>query len=309
MTLQQMEYIVAVDKYRQFVKAAESCNVTQSTLSAMILKLEEELDVQIFDRKAHPLVPTPVGEKVISQAKIVLSNAEHLKEMIMSEQQQESGELSLGVIPTVSPYIIPGLFRMLRSKYPNVTLRASESMTSTLIRKLMSAEIDVALMSTPLEHEDLLEIPLYYEKFLAYISPNEEAILAKPEICIDDIPTERLWVLQDGHCLRNQVMNICKHNSGYASMYEAGSIDTLVRIVDINGGYTIIPELHVALLSDSQKKRVRRIVSPEPVREISLVIRQDYIRERMLNILSECIQSIIPAPMIDSRLKKFAIKL
>lgn len=308
MTLQQLEYIVAVEKYRHFVKAAEVCGVTQPTLSSMIQKLEAELDLQIFDRNSHPVSPTTSGTNIIQQAKVILYHVSQLKEMVLSEKQMESGELRLGIIPTVAPYIIPGLFRVVHAKHPGVTLRVLEARTSVLEEKLERAEIDMALLSTPLKNDNLLEIPIYYEKFMAYVSP-EDRLFKNDTIEMKILPTEDLWVLQEGHCLRNQVLSFCGCQSKNASVYETGSIATLVRIVDENGGYTVIPELHVALLSPEQKKCIRNIVEPEPVREISLVVRNDYVRERLLNIMAASIREIIPERMIDARLKKFAIKL
>lgn len=308
MTLQQMEYLVAVDQYRHFVRAAQACGVTQSTLSSLILKLEQELDVQLFDRSAHPVIPTPAGELVIRQAKVLLFNASQLKEMVRSEREQEQGEVKMAVIPTVAPYTLPKLFKFIHQEHPGVTLRVSEARTATIIGQLERAELDMALLATPLNQDSLLEIPVYYEKFVAYVSPTEP-LFAHTEVDAHHLPMDHLWVLQEGHCLRNQVLNICEHASGYASIYEAGSIDTLVKIVDENGGYTIIPELHVDLLSPDQMSRVRKIVDPEPVREISLVVRQDYVRERLLNIIAHCIRHIIPEHMVDTRLKKFAIRL
>jgi LysR family hydrogen peroxide-inducible transcriptional activator len=308
MTLQQMEYIVAVDKYRHFVKASEACNVTQSTLSSMIQKLEQELDVQIFDRNAHPVCPTVSGKQIIKQAKVLLFNAAQLKEMVLSEREQEIGEVKMGIIPTVAPYILPKFFKCLHSNHPNVKVRVSEARTSVLVERLEKAELDMLLLATPLNNPELLEVPIYYEKFVAYISPSEP-LFEKKEIETHHIPLDHLWVLQEGHCLRNQVMNICGHKSGYSAIYEAGSIDTLVKIVDENGGFTIVPELHVELLRPEQQTRIRKIVNPEPVREISLVVRRDYVRERLLNIIADCIRHIIPEHMIDARLKKYAIKL
>lgn len=308
MTLQQMEYIVAVDQYRHFVRAAEACGVTQSTLSSMIQKLETELDLRIFDRNTHPIRPTREGERIIAQAKVVLYNASQIKEMVLSERQQTGGEIKMGIIPTVAPYILPEFFKSIHSRYPAVTLRVSEMRTSVIIQYMERAEIDMALLATPLQQENLLEIPIYYEKFVAYISPDEP-LYRQSEIETQHLPSEHLWVLQEGHCLRNQVMNICEHKSGYSDIYEAGSIDTLVKIVDKNGGYTVIPELHVALLSPEQQSHIRKIVNPEPVREISLVVRNDFVRERLLNIVAECVRNIIPEYMVDSRLKRFAIRL
>lgn len=307
MTLQQLEYVLALDKTRHFVRAAEMCGVTQPTLSAMIQKLEDELDCRIFDRSSHPIVPTPVGEIVIKKAQTVLHSVNLLKESIASIKGSLSGSFTVAMIPTVAPYLLPGFIAAFQHDYPEVSLRVTEMRTESIIRNLQSAEIDMAILATPLNDPNLLEVPLYYEKFEAYISPKEE-LFEKQEVATDEMSDDRLWVLEEGHCLRNQVFNFCK-NRKHASTYEAGSIDTLVKIVDINGGYTVIPELHVELLSDVQKLNVRQIVKPEATREISLVIRHDYVREGLMNAVANTVKQIIPQHMLDARLKKFSIKL
>ncbi len=308
MTLQQMEYVVALDEHRHFVRAAEACGVSQSTLSTLLKKLEEELDTVIFDRCAHPLKPTEAGEKIISQARVVLYNTRQLREITLSERQLSSGETRIAVIPTVSPYIIPKLFKRLREDSPLVVPRVFEMQTSEILDRLSRAELDMAIMATPLQRDNLLEVPLYYERLVAYVSPDEKLSLMK-EIPSTNLPSEHLWVLKDGNCLRNQVFNLCGRISDYKAIFEAGSIDTLVKIVDENGGYTVIPELHVDLLCDEKRRNIRPLVDPEPVREISLVIRNDYVREKMLNEIASAVKKIIPDYMIDSSLKRFAIKL
>jgi LysR family hydrogen peroxide-inducible transcriptional activator len=307
MTLQQLEYIVALDQTRHFVKAAERCNVTQPTLSAMIRKLEEELGVVIFNRSSYPVLPTPAGLPVIERARVILFHARQLVEEVAAQKTSLSGSLSVALIPTVAPYLLPGFMSAFRRNYPDISLKVTEMRTSTILQELHNATIDMAILSTPLNDPGLLEVPLYYEKFIAYIAPSEP-FYPLAEVSIHELPPENLWVLEEGHCLRNQVLNICE-NRTHTSVYEAGSIDTLVKIVDMNGGYTIIPELHINLLSEQQQKNLRKIVRPEATREISLVIRHDYIREGMMNTVADCIRQIIPAPMIDSRLKLFAIRL
>ena len=308
MNLQQIEYIVALDTHRHFVKAAQSCGVSQPTLSTLINKLEEELDTIIFDRSAHPIRPTAIGEQIINQARVVLYNISQLKELSLSEREQNSGKLRLGVIPTVAPYILPGLFQEMHSTQPQIELQVSEQQTHIIIEQIRKAELDMAILATPLGHDDILEIPLYYEKFLAYISP-EEPIYKEEEIIASQMPTKHLWVLKEGHCMRNQIFNFCEGQSDYNGFYEAGSITTLVNIVDTNGGYTIIPELHRNLLHREQQNNVREFVQPAPVREISLIIRRDYVRQRMINSLVDAVKNVIPDSMIDARLKKFAVKL
>jgi len=307
MTLQQLEYILALDKTRHFVRAAEMCGVTQPTLSAMIQKLEDELDCRIFDRSSHPIVPTEIGVAVIQQAQVVLFNVNQLKENVLVQRGTVAGNLSLAIIPTVAPYLLPGIISLFRSDYPEISLKVSEMRTETIIEKLHTAEIDMAILSTPLEDPKILEVPLYYEKFIAYIAP-EEPMYAQEEVSTNEMPLDHLWVLEEGHCLRNQVFNFCE-NKTHTSTYEAGSIDTLVKIVDRNGGYTVIPELHVDLLNETQKQNLRKIVRPEATREIALVIRHDYVREGMMNAVANTVKKIIPQHMLDARLKKFAIKL
>lgn len=344
LSLTALRYIVAVDTHRNFVRAAEACGVTQPTLSAGIRSIETALDVSIFDRGAHPVRPTALGEKIIAQARVTLHNASMLHELVAAEKGDEGGEASMGIIPTIAPYILPGLFQRMHSDHPGVHLRISEMRTKFIIEKLLSAEIDMAILATPLEQKGLLEIPLYYEKFAAYISPADE-LYALSEIPADSLASDRLWILEEGHCLRSQVFNFCHSHRRTHTEYQAGSIDTLVRIVDTNGGYTVIPELHTAFLSEEQRRNLRPIVrrtdaasaastpsvagtslaAPQsdipgqsivpdcptciPVREVSLVIREDYVRERLLNVIAGCIKHIVPEEMLDSRLKRFAIKL
>src|ERR1035437_666034 len=308
MTLQQLEYILALDKTRHFVRAAVICGVTQPTLSAMIQKLEDELDCKIFDRSRQPIEPTEIGKQIIGQAQVIIYQANQLKESIKTEKNSLSGVLNLAIIPTIAPYLLPRFIASFRSMYPDIQLKVSEMHTDTIIRKLNIAEIDMAILSTPLDDPHILEVPLYYEKFIAYISPKEP-IYERSELSATDMPLDRLWVLEEGHCLRNQVFNFCNEKPQHNSTYEAGSIDTLVKIVDVNGGYTVIPELHIELLTEKQKLNLREIVNPEATREISVVIRHDFVREGILNAVAECVKQIIPAHMLDARLKKFAIRI
>ncbi len=308
MTLQQLEYILALDQTRHFVRAAEKCGVTQPTLSAMIQKLEDELDCKIFDRSQHPLIPTEIGKQIIQQAQVILFNVNQLKENIITEKGALAGSLSLAMIPTVAPYLLPDFISNFKHDYTEIDLKVSEMQTSTIIEKLHSAEIDMAILSTPLNDPKILEVPLYYEKFIAYISP-EETIFSSNNLISHDLPLDNLWMLEEGHCLRSQVFNFCDSKKFNSSMYEAGSIDTLIKIVDRNGGYTVIPELHLQLLNESQQKNIRELIDPEVNREISLIIRHDYVKEGLMNAVADTIKKIIPQHMLDARLKKFAIRL
>jgi LysR family hydrogen peroxide-inducible transcriptional activator len=308
MTLQQLEYVLALDKTRHFVRAAESCGVTQPTLSAMVQKLEDEMDCKIFDRSLQPIEPTEIGKEIIRKAHKIVYLVNQLKESVQTEKKSLSGSLHLAIIPTIAPYLLPQFIASFKNLYPDIVLKVSELHTDTIVEKLRIAEIDMAILSTPLENPKILEVPLYYEKFVAYISPKEPIYELK-ELSATDMPLDKLWVLEEGHCLRNQVFNFCNEKPQHNSTYEAGSIDTLVKIVDVNGGYTVIPELHIELLNEKQKLNLREIVNPEATREISVVIRHDFVREGILNAVAECVKQIIPPHMLDARLKKFAIRI
>ncbi len=309
MTFQQLEYIVALSKTKHFVHAAEMCGVTQPTLSMMIQKLEDELDVKIFDRTRHPIEITDVGRKIIEQAQTTLCQMNRINEIVSAEKGDISGNINIGIIPTVAPYLLPKFFSEINENYPELSFKITEMRTETIERMLLMGEIDMAILSTPLHNSNILEIPLYYEKFVAYVS-SDEAIYSEIELVSNQLPLEHLWVLEEGHCLRNQVFTFCDSNNNKAFYtYEAGSIETLIKIVDENGGYTVIPELHIDFLNEKQKRNLRNLVNPVPVREISLVIQHNFIREGQLNAVADIVKKIIPQHMLDTRLKKFAIKI
>jgi len=307
MTIQQLEYIVAVNKFRHFVTAAEHCGVTQPTLSSMIQKLESELDVSIFDRSKHPIQPTAIGIRLIEQAEVSLRELRKLKEMILNETESMAGTLKIGVIPTLAPYLVPEFIHLFKAKYEQVELIISEMRTASLIEALDKESIDMFIAATPLEQPDFYEIPLYYEKFLAYFSLDDP--FRDIPLSASNMPQNNLWVLQEGHCVRNQIFNFCQTTMNYNHSFEAGSIETLVRIVDKNGGYSVIPELHLSFLNEEQKKNVREITSPPAVREISIVIKKNFIKERLINAVANTIKEIMPENMLDERLKKFSIRL
>ncbi|MDD2192783.1 MAG: LysR substrate-binding domain-containing protein [Bacteroidales bacterium] len=308
MTLQQLQYIISLDNNKHFLNAAEECGVTQPTLSAMIQKLEDELDVKLFDRSHQPLTTTEIGKEIIAQAKIVLKHAEFIKEMIKNKRESLEGSLNLAIIPTIAPSLLPKFLIEFRKSYPKVDLQIQEMKTSDIVLNLNQSKIDMGILATPLEIDSLLEIPVYYEKFFAYISPKEE-IYKQEVLSANNMPLDNLWILQEGHCLREQVFNFCIEKRDSKPVYEAGSIDTLIKILDENGVYTVIPELHLQFLNDHQLKNIRNIEKPQGVREVSIVITNDFIRERLLNAVVDTVKSIVPDEMIDQRLKKFAIRL
>ncbi len=307
MTIQQLEYIVAVNKFRHFVSASEQCGVTQPTLSTMIARLESELGVIIFDRSKHPIEPTNMGLRLIEQAESALRELQKIKELVLSETESLTGVFKIGVIPTLASYLVPGFIHNFKENYNQLELSISEMRTATLIDALRKGTIDMFIAATPLEQADFYEIPLYYEKFVAYFA--EDNLNRNVPLSATNMPDKDLWVLGEGHCIRTQIFNFCQNTIAYNHAFEAGSIETLVKIVDKNGGYSVIPELHLPFLNENQKNNVRMIENPPAVREVSVVIKKDFIRERLINAVAETVKSIIPEHMLDARLKKFSIRL
>jgi LysR family hydrogen peroxide-inducible transcriptional activator len=300
MNFQQLEYIIAIDKYRHFVKAAEACFVTQATLSMMIKKLEEELEVKIFDRSKQPVVPTDIGEKIILQAKITLQHAQKIKELVNEEQDKISGSLRIGIIPTLAPYLLPLFLPSFLKNYPLVKVQISELTTEEIIQRLERNEIDAGILATPLENKMLIEKPLFYEQFVVYASSSEK-FMDKKYLLAEDIDVNRLWLLEEGHCLRSQVINLCELKNKEKEVHQldfvAASIETLKKIVEINNGITIIPILALADMTEKQKKNIRHFKSPAPVREIGLVTYRHFIKEKLLFSLENEILNAIPNEM------------
>lgn len=302
MTLQQLRYIIAIDDFRHFGKAADACGLTQSTLSIMIRKLEEELDVRLFDREAHPVQPTEIGRKIIDRAKVVLYNVEQIAEMTRSEKEILSGPLKIALISTVSPVLVPGLFKYFSEHFPSVSLQTEEMLTGTINDKLRKTEVDMGIVAGPLNDPDFLEIPLYHERFLAYVSPGNPAY-ALESITTECLFRQNVWIIKDG--LRQLAPEELKDNKfTYERFFEGGRVGILIQVVNDIGGLTIIPETHSRLILYSQQHCLRPIVDPVPSRTISLAIRSDYIHEARLNAVADAVRHIIPVDMQDGVLRK-----
>lgn len=308
MTLQQMEYIVALNKHRHFVLAAEACGVTQPTLSAMIQKLEEELQVKIFNRDRNNISPTSVGAKIIKQAQVALNEARRVKEVVADEAETMSGSVRIGVLPTIAPYVVPDFIYHFREAYPQVDLFVDEKASKSLLQDLRYGNLDMALTTTPIDMEGLLEVTVYVERFVAYFS--NLCSKAQELMFSGELPAEHMWILKEGHCAANGAQSFCKNKEKGNHIYEAGSIETLVRIVDRNGGYTVVPELHLNFLTEQQRQHTA-IIQNDPLakRFVSLVVREDFVRERMLNAVLEVLKQIIPQHMLQSRMNRLPIKL
>lgn len=299
MTITQLEYIVALANYGSFSEAAKHCFVTQPTLSMQIHKLEEEWDTMIFDRSAQPIVPTQEGAELIIRARQLLQQNEELKLFVKNRKGKIEGELSIGVIPTLAPYLLPLFLKNILKKYPDLQLRITEYTTEEIVQRLKDQRLDCALLATPLNELGITEDPLFYEPFVAYVS-DKSLMYKKNALKTTDINPDETWILHEGHCFRNQVLNLCKIKSAKKSNqlhYESGSIETLKRMVDSDSGMTIIPELAVKLFDTKSMNKVRYFQSPEPVREISLITHRYFIKQNLLEVLKEEIIKVIPEKM------------
>lgn len=305
MTLTQLEYMVAVDTYRHFVLAAEKCYVTQPTLSMQLQKLEEELGVKIFDRTKQPVIPTEIGTRIIAQARVVLREAGMISQLINDEKDIMTGELRIGIIPTLAPYLLPSLFKQMREKYPQLELVIKETITEEVIQELKNNRLDCGLVVTPLKDPSIREDVLFYEELFVYVS-RRNALYNKKYVLADDIDPDQLWLLEEGHCFRSQVLNLCElRKSGDLHFkYATGNIETLKRMVEKSNGLTILPELAVMEFNKTQKKLVKRLKEPSPAREVSLVTHRNHIKNKLIRTLREEIVAMVPKNMQQLRNKK-----
>ncbi|MFN3589219.1 MAG: LysR substrate-binding domain-containing protein [Spirosomataceae bacterium] len=298
MNIQQLEYILAVDKYRHFAKAAEACHVTQPTLSMMIQKLEEAYQLKIFDRSRHPVVPTEVGEKLLAQARIILNEVERFSEIVDRTKNEMEGELKVGILPTIAPYLLPLFLMNFQKKFPAIKLKLAEYVTSTMIEKLQRGELDAGIMILPEQHQSLFEVPLYNEPFVIYTPKkyDKQYLLAK------DIDPNELLLLEEGHCFRTQIIQFCELRRAQenAIEYTSGSLETLRHLADRHLGITILPALATWTLSASQQENIKRFAAPQPVRKVSIVTHRDFVKKRFITLLQQEIQDNLPKDFIDA---------
>lgn len=302
-TLTQLEYIVAVDIHRHFGRAAESCFVTQPTLSMQIKKLEEDMGVIIFDRSKQPLIPTDVGQRLIDQARVVLSESAELKNIIEDHRNEVSGLLRIGIIPTLAPYLLPRFIGHYKRTWPNIIIKVEELTTASIIELLHKDLIDVGILVTPLKENKIIEKPVFYEEMLIYANANHP-LHQKKEITPVDIATPDIWLLSDGHCFRDQVVNLCSYMSGAGGglpfQFEAGSLETLMNIVNVEGGITLIPELAKYTLSETRQKNLISFTNITPLREVSLVYSRHFAKHKLINLLWREVKDTLPPELLSA---------
>ncbi|EJF54993.1 transcriptional regulator [Saprospira grandis DSM 2844] len=295
MNLQQLEYILALEEHRHFVKAAEACFVTQSTLSMMVKKLEEELGAPIFDRKQKPLAPTPLGQKVLRKARLVLQQAGQLKAMVDWEQNQLGGRFRLGIIPTLAPYLLPLFLPSFLAACPDLQLDLREMQTQEMERAMLAGDLDIGILALPFGHPTLVQESLFYEDFLLY---GDDFEMEKNYFLTEELDLSQLWLLEEGHCLRQQLVDFCalQLQTGESRQlnYLAGSLESLRMLVDYQGGFTILPRLAGQALPPKQQASLRSFAAPQPYREIGLLRPANFERQALLDLLKEQIWSHLP---------------
>ncbi len=298
MTLQQLEYIVALDRYGNFAKAAFACDVTQPTLSAMIQKLEAELGVKLFDRRRQPVVATRDGQPVIAQAREVLRQAQRLQQIVDEETETLHGTFVIGVLPTIAPYLIPHFFPQLMNEHPEMDVRIVEMKTAQVKQALNEGEIDAGIVARIDGLDDYDCHQLYSERFMAYVAQGDP-LAAKERIKTTDLAGAYLWMLDEGHCFRDQLVKFCSLKAAAHSKkaYSLGSIETFMRIVENGKGVTFIPELALAQLNERQRSLVHRFVMPEPRRDIVMITMPHFLRHKLLQLIIDRISRCV-APLL-----------
>jgi len=301
MTLTQLSYLIAVDNHRHFARAAESCFVTQPTLSMQIQKLEDELGVLLFDRSKHPVRPTSIGEKLIQQARTILNEAERMQQILQESKNVLEGPFKLGIIPTVTSSIVPRFLRQFNKKFPKIQLQIIELTTEMILERLQKDDLDAAILATPLDERSIIEKPLYYEPFMAYIPADhklgKESFITNSEIDIDDV-----LLLNEGHCFRNSVLNLCNSSPSLSAKnvdLASGNFDTLVKLSKKGYGMTLLPYLYALDLAAEEQAFVKPIADPKPTREISLVYTRAELKIKVIEELAQIIKNSVPEKLLD----------
>lgn len=309
MNLQQFQYILAVAEHKHFELAAEKCFISQSTLSTMISKFEEEIGVKLFDRKKKPVHVTAEGAIIIDKLKEVNTQIGQLKELVKEIKGEIKGRLSISVIPTVSPYLLPLFLHDFARKHPLLKLEVREQTTEEIIRQLKSRDLDIGIVSTPLSDAMLVETELYREPFVLY----DKQVTSKKRVSVKNIDTSNLWLLEEGHCMRTQALQICNMKKSQPSRidnidFKAGSIDSLIRFVNANEASTLLPYLSTIHLPTRDAKHIRSFITPVPVRTIGLVVHRHFVKNKVLELLKNEIEEKIKTVLPKSMMKGEAVR-
>ncbi len=295
MTITQLKYLLAVAEYKNFTAASKHCFVTQPTLSMQIQKLEEELGVTIFNRKKKPVELTPIGEKIVEQAKLIVDESNRISDIVDQQKGYIGGEFKLGIIPTILPTLLPLFLKSFLKKYNKVHLIIEELTTEEIIKKLADGHLDAAIAATPLENPNIIEKVLYYEPFVGFV-PDNHRLFKHDTISEADLDIDDILLLEDGHCFKDNIINLCNANKNYdISKFEleCGSIETLIKLSREGLGMTLLPYLHTLDLSENNKKHLKQFSGTVPAREVSMIYHKSQLKVQLINALKSSIDGII----------------
>lgn len=295
MTITQLKYVLAIAEHKNFTKAAEKCFVTQPTLSTQIQKLEDQLDITIFDRGKKPIELTEVGKKIVSQARNIVNEADRIQDIVDQQKGFIGGEFKLGIIPTIMPTLLPMFLKNFIKKYPKVKLKIEELTTEEIIARINDGHLDAAIAATPLENESIKERALYYEPFVAYV-PSGHRLSEKTQIEVNDLEMDDMLLLEDGHCFRDGVINLCKTFKDHLDdqfQLESGSIETLIKLSNEGLGMTLLPYLHTMDMTEAQNINLKHFSKPSPAREVSIIYHKSELKMQIITALHEVISGII----------------
>ena len=295
MTITQLYYVLAVAEHQNFTKAAEKCFVTQPTLSMQIQKLEDQLDIQIFDRSKKPIELTEIGKKIVLQAKNIVNEADRIKDIVDQQKGFIGGEFKLGIIPTIMPTLLPMFLKTFIKRYPKVKLKIEELTTEEIIQRINDGNLDAAIAATPLENENIKERVLYFEPFVAYV-PSSHRLHKVDKIEVTQLDIEDMLLLEDGHCFRDGVINLCKsfkQSKEDHFQLESGSIEMLVKLANEGLGMTLLPYLNSLDLKENERKNLRFFNEPSPAREVSLIYNKSELKMQIIEALQNVISGII----------------
>lgn len=305
MTITQLKYVLAVAKYQNFTTASENCFVTQPTLSMQIQKLEDELDIKIFNRKKKPIQLTEIGEKIIEQAKVIIGESQRITDIVEQQKGYIGGDFKIGIIPTITPTILPLFLKTYLKKYPKINLIIEELTTDEIIKKLNDGSIDVAIAATPLENDTIKERILYYEPFLGYIAENHRLYNNK-KLVVNDLEIDDILLLDEGHCFKDNILNLCGNATQVdkpSFVLKSGRFETLIKLSKEGLGMTLLPYLQTLDLCESDKKHLREFEKPVPAREVSLIYHKSQLKIQLIETLKSTIDSVIRGVIAFSDVK------
>ena len=298
MTLTQIEYMLAVAKAKSFRGAAEARFVSQPALSTQIQKLEDELGVLIFDRSQSPILPTKIGALIIKQAKVLQNEALRIPELVQTQKHGLMGELSVGVIPTISPYLVPLFLKSFNHTYPQIDISISELTTHTCLKHIEDEDIDAAILATKEDEKRFIQERLYDEEFLLF-AHKDNKLLKKKQVSIGDVCLTELWLLEEGHCLSDAIITTCSLRQDVSQLpghlnFKIGNLESLRLLVQEHFGYTLLPYLSTLKLNPKEKKLLRRFSGKRPQRTVYLTLRKGYLKEGVVKALKSKILEAVP---------------